>query len=132
MILTLSAEAAPDDSSTATDIRSQMLAEYKYASPSKVADKPLARTNDPKGTHAAAPAQELDPNIVRMAPFKVRDNARLDSLHSQIMADEATARTDAMIRRMGIGVQTANAGPGEFYAVTVFYIPIQIGYLFRF
>jgi hypothetical protein len=62
-----------------------------------------------------------------MAPFAARETAKMNALHADIVAQEARARTEAMARRLGIGIHIAPMGPVGFYAVTVFYIPIQVG-----
>ncbi len=64
-----------------------------------------------------------------MEPFTVRETVRMDALNAKIVAREERARKIAATRKLGIGVHVA---PGGFYAITVFYIPIEIGFSISF
>ncbi len=132
-ICPLAAVGAPDDQAEAphTNIRKLLLSEYKYAPP-KDSTQPapfLAKPSTPSGPLASTP---LDPDLVRMAPFTVRESLKMDSLHADIVMQKAGARTDSIMRKLGIGVHVAPVGPVGFYAVTVFYIPIAVGFGFSF
>jgi hypothetical protein len=120
---------APDAAGApSTSIRSEMLSEFKFEAVPASPKQPTAPAPEAPVSDHGLPVASQDPALVRMQPFEVRENTRLDALHSEIMTREENARTDAMVRRMGIGVHTA----GGFYAVTVFFIPIQIGFTTKF
>jgi hypothetical protein len=129
-ICPLTAAGTPDDVTGArpTGIRNELLSEYKFEAPAKRLTQPITVM-----TNASTPSQTLtttpqDTDLVQMAPYTVRETANMDALHSDIVAQRANARTAAMTRKLGIGVHFAPMGPVGLYAVTVFYIPIQVGF----
>jgi hypothetical protein len=126
-ICPLAAVGAPDDATDPphTNIRKELLAEYKFE----------ATTRDPTlpaPLLANASAAPQDPNLVEMAPYTVRETPKMNALNADIVAQEASARTEAITRKLGIGMHVAPLGPVGLYAVTVFYIPVQVGFGFSF
>jgi hypothetical protein len=126
-ICPLAAVGAPDDATDAphTNIRGELLSEYKFEAPTK--DPTL-----PAPLPANASTAPQDPNLVKMAPYTVRETSKMNALHADIVAQEASARTEAITRKLGIGMHVAPLGPVGLYAVTVFYIPVQVGFGFSF
>jgi hypothetical protein len=133
-ICPLVAVGAPSDvtDTLATNIRGELLSEYKFEAPPKDPVQPAPFVTNTSTQPPILPATPQDPNLVRMAPFIVRETAKMDALHAEVVAQEANARTEAITRRLGIGIHVAPMGPVGFYAVTAFYIPIQIGFGFSF
>ena len=111
-----------------TDVRRQILLEYKYTGPdggATPAAPVLPGAAAQKRTAAAVPG---DPAMVTMAPFEVRETTKTDALRATFAWQKADARKAGVLSKLGIGVHVAPMGPVGFYAVTVFYIPIAVGF----
>jgi hypothetical protein len=126
----LDAAEVPNDVTDAppASVRKEMLSEYKFEVPAKDPTQPTASSNSSQ-TLTTVPQ---DPNLVQMAPYTVRESANMDALHADIVAQMADARTEGITRKLGIGMHVAPVGRLGLYAVTVFYIPIQVGFGFSF
>jgi hypothetical protein len=127
LIAASGAIAAGDPGSDAgaqrTDIRRELLSEFKYAPPQKDPSAPPPIVSPVQATQAAEPGAD----IVVMAPFTVRETVRMEKLHSDLMQEKAEARTAAIMTKLGVGVHVLPAGPMYFYAATIFYIPFAVG-----
>ena len=125
----LESVGAPDDLADAphTDIRKVLISEFKFEGPQAGPTQPIPSSNPPQ----ELPARARDPNLVRMAPLIVGENsAKLNALHADIVAQQSNAKTASITRKLGIGIRVAPLGPVNFYAVTVCFIPIQVGFSF--
>jgi len=107
------------------DIRRQILLEYKYAGP----PGDSARSAPSAPAAAAAPGE---PAPGPVGPLEARAATRTDALRATFQRQEADAHRARMASRLGIGVHEAPFGPGGFYAVTVFYIPVAVGFAISF
>jgi hypothetical protein len=130
----LAAADAPDAGSDVphTNIRKELLAEYQYVAPTRIPTLPAPFLTDASTAPQTVPLMPQDPDVVRMAPFTVREGVKMDALHAGIVWQKANARSDAMTGKLGIGVHVARLGPVGFYAVTVFFIPVAVGFGFSF
>ena len=129
----LYAAGAPDDGTDvpSAGIRKELLSEYKFAAMTSSPTQPVPFLNNTSSSQTLTTAPQ-DPDLVQMAPYTVRDTMKMDALHSDIVAQRVNAREEAVTRKLGIGVHIAPAGPVGFYAVTVFYIPVVVGFGFSF
>ena len=130
----LAAAEAPDAGSDVphTNIRKELLAEYQFVAPPKIPTLPAPFLTDTSTAPQTFTFMPQDPDIMRMAPFTVREGANMDTLHAGIVRQEANARSDAMTGKLGNGVHVARLGPVGFYAVTVFFVPVAVGFGFSF
>jgi hypothetical protein len=130
----LGAASGPDPGSDVqhTNIRKELLSEYKYGVPPKGQTIPDPIVADSSAAPQILPLTPPNSDVVRMEPFTVREGAKLEALHADIVRQRANARTEAITSKLGIGVHVAPVGPVGFYAVTVFYIPISVGFGFSF
>lgn len=133
-ICRLGADGGPDSGSDVqhTNIRKELLSEYKYGVPPKGQIIPAPIVSDASTAPQASILTPPNSDVVRMEPFTVREGAKMDALHAGIVRQHAIARTEAITSKLGIGVHVAPLGPVGFYAVTVFYIPIVVGFGFSF
>ena len=130
----IDAVGGPDTGSDVphTNIRKELLSEYKYLVPPKDQTISGPIVSDASTTPQISAPAPPNLDVVKMAPFTVREGAKMDSLHADIVRQKVNARTDAIASKLGIGVHIAPMGPVGFYAVTVFYIPIVVGFGFSF
>ena len=112
-----------------TDIHKALLSEFRFQAAAKEPPPTAPFLARDPGASAPGPA---DPDLVTLAPFTVRETANMERLHADIALQRAEARTDAVTRKLGIGVHVAPMGPVGFYAVTVLYVPIGVGFGFSF
>ena len=115
-----------------TDIRKELLSEFHYTAQPKDPEQPspiLAGSPSSAETPTSAPQV---PDVVKMEPYTVRESLKMDALHADFAMQKASARSDAITKKLGVGVHVAPVGPVGFYAVTVFYIPILVGFGFSF
>lgn len=120
----------PEPEAPQTDVRRQILLEYRYTGP-KGGSAPAAAV--PPGAAAqerSAAVVPGGPAMVTMAPFEVRETSTTVALRARFAGQEAGARKAGVLSKLGIGVHVAPVGPVGFYAVTVFYIPIAVGFSF--
>jgi hypothetical protein len=118
---------AADPDGAHTEVRRQLLSEYKYvASPQDpvVAAPFLA---DTAARPPAAAAEAGRPDVVRMEPYTVRQGVKMDELHSALLHEQADARTSAMMAKLGVGLHVVPVGKACLYAATLFYIPFAVG-----
>ncbi|GEM_PF-3786170 len=108
-----------------TDLHKVLLSEFKFVAkpkdPTLIAPI-LSKTGIEDRIAAEATANSTP---VMMEPFMVREGAKMDELHADIVTQKASARTARIMSKLGIGVHT---GPMGFYAITVFFIPIAAGF----
>jgi hypothetical protein len=133
-IYPLSAADTPGDVTDAptASIRRELLSEYKFEAQTKEPTQQTPFLNDASSASQASMTTPQDPDLVQMAPYTVRETMKMNTLHTDIVAQLANARTEAVTRKLGIGMHVAPVGPLGLYAVTVFYIPIQVGFGFSF
>lgn len=115
-----------------TDIRKELLSEYKYVKETK---DPAAKAPTPSTTGAAqqaAPPAPGDSAPLVMDAFTVHESTQMDRLHEDVLNQDADARRAEVTSKLGVGMHVAPMGPLGFYAVTVFYIPIAVGVGFAF
>jgi len=127
--LVLAADTDPDGDVAHTDIRKELLSEFKYVKPQNAAPKAPSKP-DTKADQPAVALASGDSAPLVMAPFTVRESADMDRLHEDLLMQKADARSEMTASKLGIGVHVARLGPAGFYAVTVFYVPIVVGFGF--
>lgn len=107
-----------------TDIHKVLVSEFNYVGKPKDPAPNVPILSKP-GTNEQIEAPTPDDSTpVVMAPYTVREDTRMDTLHADLVAQKASARTAKITSRLGIGIHTAPMG---FYAITVFFIPITVG-----
>jgi hypothetical protein len=133
LISPLYAADAPDDETDvpSTNIRKELLSEYKYTATPNGPTQSAPFLNDTSSSQTMTTVPQ-DPDLVQMAPYTVRETMKMDSLHRDLVAQRIDAREEAVTRKLGIGVHIAPVGSVGFYAVTVFYIPVFVGFGFSF
>jgi hypothetical protein len=133
-ICPLNASDAPAEVGDAPtpSIRKELLSEYKFEPPKIVPAQPMPVRDNASISSETPTTTPQDPDLVQMAPYTVREKANMDALHTDIVAQLANARTEAVTRKLGIGMHVAPVGPVGLNAVTAFYIPIQVGFGFLF
>jgi hypothetical protein len=113
-----------------TDVRRELLSEFKY-----VAHPPQAAAPSPflaPGAQPGLPPPSDTSDLVRMAPFTVREMVRMETLHADLVQEKTDAHTAAVMSKLGIGLHVAPVGPVAFYAATLFYIPFAVGFAISF
>jgi hypothetical protein len=118
-------EAASSSAPPLTDIRKEMLSEYKFA-PSGTKAAPL-----PTSLHSDAPAQlsgaaPTGRDVVRMAPFEVRETSAAAFMPFAPAISAGTRATAAS--KLGIGVHHMLLGKVHVFVSTLFYVPILVGF----
>lgn len=121
------AAAEPAGEERHTDIGRVLISEYPFVAKPRPTAAPAPFLADPAFEPPASPP---DTGVVTMAPVTVRETSSMNELHADLALQKAGAGKDAMIRKLGIGVHVAPAGPVGFYAVTVFYVPVFVGFGF--
>jgi hypothetical protein len=131
-VFTGSLAVAADPDSAHSEIRRQLLSEFKYVAAPKeaVISAPFLADSAPRPPSMAAESQGR--NVVRMAPYTVRQTVKMDELHSAILREQADARTAAMMATLGVGLHVVPVGKAYLYAATLFYIPFAVGAGFSF
>ncbi len=124
---TFSAADEPGGDERHTDIGKVLRSEYRFVAHPRSSAKPAPFLADPSFEPPTSPP---DPGVVTMAPFTVRETASMNALDADIALQKAGAREEAITRKLGIGVHVAPVGPVGFYAVTLFYVPIAVGFGF--
>jgi hypothetical protein len=108
-----------------TDAHKELLSEFRYVkTPADPSPNAPILSNAGTDQRSATPAPDNSVPVM-MAPFTVREVARMDTLHEDILKQDADARAAKITSRLGIGIHT---GPMGFYAITIFYIPITVGF----
>jgi hypothetical protein len=128
----LSAADDPGAGAPHTDVRKELLSEFKFVPPQKEVARPapfLTASAQPVATSAA---ETGNGELVTLAPFTVREMVRMETLHADILQEKADARTAAVMSKLGIGLHVAPVGPVAFYAATLFYIPFAAGFAISF
>jgi hypothetical protein len=120
----------PDESPAAlhTDVRRQILLEFKYTGPQGDSARTAPASPGAQARQQASAAQPRDPALVTMAPFEVRETVKADALRAEFLRQKTDAQKAEIMSKLGIGVHVAPMGPVGFYAVTVFHIPIAVGF----
>jgi hypothetical protein len=125
----LAAADDPAPEAAHTDIRQELLSEFKFVAPEK--EVPLSPPFL-SGSARPVPASAASGDVVTLAPFTVREMVRMETLHADIMKEKADARTAAVMSKLGVGLHVAPVGPVAFYAATIFYIPFVAGFAISF
>jgi hypothetical protein len=126
--LAFAGDPEPDPEAPRTDVRRQILLEYKYTGP-QGGSAPAAPVLPGAAAQArSAAAVPGDPAMVAIAPLEVPETSTTVALRAKFLKQEADARSAAVMSTLGIGVHVAPVGPVGFYAVTVFYIPVAVGF----
>jgi hypothetical protein len=115
-------DAVPQEAPHA-EVRNELLAEFTYTPPPVTPPETSVILN----AGVAAPDPVADAVVVTMEPYTVRENLRMEYMHSQILEQHAKAKTDLQMRRLGVGIHSLALGPVHLFAGTVFYIPFVIG-----
>jgi hypothetical protein len=123
---------AADPDGAQTEVRRQLLTEFKYVASPKdpVVSAPFLADSTARLPSVAA--EPPGPDVVRMAPYTVRQTVKMDELHTAILHEQADARTAAMMAKLGVGLHVVPVGKAYLYAATVFYIPFAVGAGFSF
>jgi len=121
-------DPGPDAAAAHTDIRRELLSEFKYAPAQKEPARSPLFVSPSLASQPGGPGAD----VVTMAPFTVRETVRMEKLHSDLVQEKSDARTAAIMTKLGVGVHVLPAGPVTFFAATVFYIPIVVGGGFSF
>ena len=128
----LAAAEDPGPATPHTDIRQELLSEFKFVAPRKevLPTAPfLSGSAQPVPPLAAGPGSG---DTVTLAPFTVREMVRMETLHADLLKEKADARTAAVMSKLGVGLHVAPVGPVAFYAATIFYIPFAAGFAISF
>jgi hypothetical protein len=126
--LVVAGDPDPEPGVPPTDVRRQILLEFKYTGPPGNSAPAAPAMPDAAARKRTAVAKPVDPALVTMEPFEVRETSKADALHADFLRQKADARTAGVMSKLGIGVHVVPVGPVGFYAVTVFHIPIAVGF----
>lgn len=90
----LAAADAPNAGSDVphANIRKELLSEYKYVAPPKIPTLPAPFLIDTSTEPQTLTLTPQDSDVVRMAPFPVREGVKMDTLHEGIVRQKANAR----------------------------------------
>jgi hypothetical protein len=120
-------DSGPGSDAPATDIRKEMLAEYRF---SPKGDCPAAAPSTPAPLAAPRPAAAPSADgkdIVVMAPFEVQMASGRDGLQTAAFQDEPTSEGEKVASGLGIGVHRMKLGRVNLYARTILFIPFLVG-----
>jgi hypothetical protein len=126
-ILLASEDGPSDDGVPATDIRRELLSEFKYAPAKKAPDSPASVGPMPKAQPRLDPSPAAGADTVRMAPFEVQDSRTPLNLSTWVVQEEPTTPAETMASKLGIGVHTWKMGKTRLNVRTIFYIPFLVG-----
>ncbi len=105
------------------EVRKELLSEFTFTPPPVTPPETSVVLN----AGVAAPDPVAGAEVVSMEPYTVRENLRMEYLHSQVLEQHAKAKTDLEMKRLGVGIHSYALGPVHLFAGTVFYIPFVVG-----
>ena len=106
-----------------TDIRREMLSEYRFSPPGTEA-APL-----PTSLHSEAPAPpDGGKDIVSMEPFEVHESRPLNSAYPPLAQKEPDKAPSTVAAKLGIGTHSVQLGKVRLFVNTVFYVPFLAGF----
>jgi hypothetical protein len=109
-----------------TDIRGEMLSEYRFAPPGA---KPVALPTSLQSDSPPLPAQAASGgDVVKMAPFEVRESA-LPIAALQSIEQPSPAKPPATVAsKLGIGERDFTVGNMHAFVISIFYVPFVAGF----
>jgi hypothetical protein len=110
-----------------SDVRQEMLSEYKFTAPGTKA-APL-----PSSLHSDAPAEagmiaKARRDVVTMAPFEVRDSGVPPLALMPAVSESRSPERKTVAAKLGIGVHRLDFGKVHMFVNTVFYVPFLVGF----
>jgi hypothetical protein len=132
--VSLAASEDPDPGQTPaqTDIRRQLLSEFKYVAPPKDAAAVAPFLSDAVAPSQSAPPAFETADLVKMDAYTVQETVQTNSLHAVFLQQKANARMEAVMTKLGVAVHVAPVGKAYVFAATIFYIPFAVGFGFSF
>jgi hypothetical protein len=121
------AEETPATEPLLSDVRQEMLAEYKFtAAGTKAA--PL-----PSSLHSDAPAEvetiaRARKDVVTMAPFEVRDSGVPPLALMPAVSESQAPERKTVAAKLGIGIHRLDVGKVHMFVNTVFFVPFLVGF----
>jgi hypothetical protein len=118
-------QEAPPPEAALTDIRNEMLAEYKYAAPgNKTAALPTSLQSESPKIYASG----TEKDVVKMEAFEVRESG-LSSAAYQSAEQQSPSKPPATVAsKLGIGEHDFEVGKVHAFVVTIFYVPFIAGF----
>jgi len=119
--------SSANTANTLTEIRRELLSEYKFSPPGTKA------TTLPTSLHSEGPPAISVPatnkkDVVRMEPFEVHESGVSNSAY-QPLSDKAPDTPSATLAsRFGIGVHHFQIGKTHMFVSTIFYVPFIAGF----
>jgi len=130
LFLPIAVEGQDDASSQSgkpdTEIRGEMLSEYRFTPPgSKPAAIPTSLQSDSPPLPVSS---ENKGDIVKMAPFVVRESASSMAAYQSIEQESPAKAPATVASKLGIGEHDFMVGKTHAFVVTVFYVPFLAGF----
>jgi hypothetical protein len=120
-------DGRPDDGLPATDIRRELLSEFKYSPAKKPPDSATPVQSVPKSQQRLDPSSAASSDAVRMAPFEVQDTRTPRNLPALLVQEEPKSPAETIVSKLGIGVHSWKLGKTKLSIHTLFYIPFFVG-----
>jgi hypothetical protein len=118
-------QEAPPAETALTDIRKEMLSEYRYAAPGiKPAKLPTSLQSDSPAFHAAG----TDEGVVKMEAFEVRESGFSSSATQSIEQHPPSKPPATVASKLGIGEHDFEVGKVHAFVITIFYVPFIAGF----
>jgi len=119
--------APPSAEPVLTEVRREMLSEYRYAPPgAKAFLAPSSLHSDARPLVATPAATGAD--VVKMAPFEVREAGAPQSPYIPLAQTESEKTPSSVAAKLGIGTHHMDLGKVHLFATTIFYVPILVGF----
>ena len=107
-----------------SELRREMLAEYPNAPPgTKAAAPPTALPSRAPPIFASAAPRD----VVRMDPFEVQESGP-GAGGALLTPEDVKVPPPTVASKLGIGVHGKDVGKVRVFAVTLFYVPIMVGF----
>jgi hypothetical protein len=119
------AQEAPPPETALTDIRKEMLSEYKFAAPG---NKPATLPTSLQSESPTIYASRADKDVVKMEAFEVREPG-LSNAASQSIEQHSPSKPAATVAsKLGIGEHDFEVGKVHAFVVTIFHVPLIAGF----
>ena len=119
------AQETPSPEKPPTDVRKEMLAEYKFAAAgSKPAILPTSLQSEAPKIYASG----TDKDVVRMEAFEVRETGVSGAAYQPLEQQSPSKSPATAASKLGIGEHDFKVGRLHAFVVTIFYVPLIAGF----
>lgn len=119
-------EGLPESDTPRTSIRSQILAEFRYAP----GPRETLATSPFLAPGVVAPPEPASPtplDVVALATYTVHETVTSNRITTALLQQKEAAQTAAVMDRLGIGIHKVAVGKFCLYAGTICYVPFTAG-----